>query len=41
MAATALGLILVAAVLHALWNLLVKQAGGGPAYVWLYGTTSA
>jgi drug/metabolite transporter (DMT)-like permease len=41
MTATALGLILVAAVLHALWNLLAKQAGGGPAFVWIYGTTSA
>ena len=41
MTAAALGLILVAAVLHAPWNLLAKRAGGGPAFVWLYGTTSA
>jgi drug/metabolite transporter (DMT)-like permease len=41
MTATALGLVLFAAVLHALWNLLAKRAGGGPAFVWLYGTTSA
>lgn len=40
MTATALGLILTAAVLHAFWNLLAKRAGGGPAFVWLYGTTS-
>jgi drug/metabolite transporter (DMT)-like permease len=41
MTATALGLVLSAAVLHALWNLLAKRAGGGAAFVWLYGTTSA
>lgn len=41
MTLTALGLILAAAVLHALWNLLAKQAGGGAILVWLYGTTSA
>ncbi|WP_406699317.1 DMT family transporter [Singulisphaera sp. Ch08] len=41
MTLTALGLILAAAVLHALWNLLAKQAGGGVILVWLYGTTSA
>jgi len=41
MTAAALGLILTAAVLHASWNLLAKRAGGGPAFVWLYGTTSA
>jgi drug/metabolite transporter (DMT)-like permease len=41
MTVTALGLILIAAVLHALWNLIAKQVGGGPAFVWLYGTTSA
>ena len=41
MTATALGLILTAAVLHASWNLLAKRAGGGPAFVWLYGTTSS
>lgn len=41
MTLTALGLILAAAVLHAFWNLLAKQAGGGVLLVWLYGTTSA
>ena len=41
MTATALGMVLVAAILHALWNLMAKRAGGGPAFVWLYGTTSA
>jgi drug/metabolite transporter (DMT)-like permease len=41
MTATALGLVLIAALLHALWNLVAKRAGGGPAFVWLYGTTSA
>jgi drug/metabolite transporter (DMT)-like permease len=41
MTATALGLVLAAAVLHAAWNLLAKRAGGGAALVWLYGTVSA
>ncbi len=41
MTLTALALVLLAAVLHALWNLIAKQAGGGVAFVWLYGTTSA
>lgn len=41
MTLTALGLILAAAVLHAFWNLLAKQAGGGAVLVWLYGTISA
>jgi drug/metabolite transporter (DMT)-like permease len=40
MTATALGLVLVAALLHAVWNLLAKRAGGGPVLVWLYGTVS-
>ena len=35
MTATALGLVLAAAVLHAAWNLLAKRAGGGAALVWL------
>ena len=37
MSATALGLILVAAVLHATWNLCAKRAGGGLPFVWLVG----
>src|SRR5437763_6876780 len=41
MTATALGLVLAAAVLHAAWNLLAKRAGGGATLVWLYGTASA
>ncbi len=41
MTATALGLVLAAAVLHAAWNLLAKRVGGGAALVWLYGTVSA
>jgi len=41
MTATALVLVLAAAVLHATWNLLAKRAGGGAALVWLYGTASA
>src|SRR4051812_5195721 len=41
MTPAALVLVLVAAVLHALWNLLAKRAGGGAVLVWLYGTVSA
>lgn len=37
----ALGLILAAAVGHATWNLLAKQAGGGAAFVWLFGSLAA
>ena len=38
MTAFALGLVLVAAVLHATWNLCAKRAGGGLPFVWLVGT---
>ncbi len=41
MTATALGLVLLAALLHATWNLLAKRTGGGGVLVWLYGTVSA
>ena len=41
MTATALGLVLVAALLHATWNLLAKRTGGGGVLVWFYGTVSA
>jgi drug/metabolite transporter (DMT)-like permease len=37
MSASALGLILAAAVLHATWNLCAKRAGGGLPFVWLVG----
>jgi drug/metabolite transporter (DMT)-like permease len=37
MTAFALGLVLVAAVLHASWNLCAKRAGGGLPFVWLVG----
>lgn len=36
----ALGLILIAAVLHAGWNLLAKRAAGGALFVWLFGVAS-
>jgi drug/metabolite transporter (DMT)-like permease len=35
-----LGLILTAAVVHATWNLLAKQAPGGVAFVWLVSATA-
>lgn len=37
MTALALALILLAAVLHATWNLCAKRAGGGLPFVWLVG----
>jgi drug/metabolite transporter (DMT)-like permease len=40
----ALGLVLAAGFLHAVWNLLAKRAGSeasGPAFVWLYSALSA
>lgn len=37
----ALALVLAAAFIHATWNLLAKRAGGGPAFVWLFGALSA
>ena len=38
---TALALILSAAFIHAGWNLLAKQAGGGAAFVWLFSCFSS
>jgi drug/metabolite transporter (DMT)-like permease len=37
MTAAALALVLLAAVLHATWNLCAKRAGGGLPFVWLVG----
>lgn len=37
----ALVLILAAAICHATWNLLYKQAGGGPEFVWMHTSVSA
>jgi len=34
-------LIVVAAFIHASWNFLAKRAGGGAAFVWLFGAVSA
>lgn len=41
MSATALGLIVVAAFIHAYWNFLVKRAAGGTAFVWLFSLATA
>ncbi|WP_406635598.1 DMT family transporter [Amycolatopsis sp. WGS_07] len=38
---TALAMVLVAAVVHAAWNLAAKRVSGGPRFVWLYYTVSA
>ena len=34
-------LVLSAAFVHALWNLLAKRAGGGVVFIWLFATLSA
>lgn len=36
MSGVALGLILVAAVFHATWNMMAKRAGGGAAFQWVF-----
>lgn len=41
MTAFALSLVLASSLLHALWNLLAKQSGGGVAFVWLVAAASA
>ncbi len=40
MSLLALALVLIAAFIHASWNLLVKRVGGGPTFIWLFGTLS-
>ncbi len=41
MTPTALGLVLVAALCHATWNLVAKRVGGGPAFAWVFTATSS
>jgi drug/metabolite transporter (DMT)-like permease len=41
MSLTALALVVVAAFIHAYWNLLVKRADGAPAFVWMFSLWSA
>jgi drug/metabolite transporter (DMT)-like permease len=38
--AVALGLILIAAVCHAAWNLVTKRVAGGPAFAWVFTSMS-
>ena len=40
MSSTALVLVLLGALCHALWNIVVKKAAGGPVFVWLFGLVS-
>ncbi|UCH52766.1 MAG: EamA family transporter [Pseudomonadota bacterium] len=40
MSSLALILVLAAALVHATWNYLAKRAGGGAAFVWLFGLVS-
>ena len=41
MSTTALTLVVIGAFIHAFWNLLVKRAVGGVAFVWLFSLASA
>ena len=41
MSTTALAFVVAAAFIHAYWNLLVKRAEGGAAFVWLFSLASA
>ena len=41
MSPTALVIVIVAAVIHATWNLLAKKSGGGSLFVWLFTTLSS
>jgi len=36
----AISLVMTAALVHALWNLMVKKAGGGLIFVWLFASVS-
>lgn len=40
MSIEALALVIVGALLHAIWNLSAKKASGGVAFVWLFGLVS-
>ncbi len=41
MTGAALALVLIAAVVHASWNVLLKRSGGGNVFVWLFASLSA
>lgn len=40
MTVSAIALVITAAFVHASWNFLAKRAGGGVAFVWLFGVVS-
>jgi hypothetical protein len=40
MPAGAVGLVAIAAICHASWNLIAKRAGGGLPFLWLFGFAS-
>lgn len=40
MSSLALSLVIIGALLHALWNLFAKKASGGLPFVWLFGIVS-
>lgn len=41
MPAAAVGLVAIAAVFHASWNLIAKRTGGGIAFLWLFGVAGS
>ena len=41
MPASAVGLVAIAAVCHASWNLITKRTGGGIAFLWLFGIAAS
>jgi drug/metabolite transporter (DMT)-like permease len=41
MPAAAVGLVAIAAVFHASWNLITKRTGGGIAFLWLFGVAGS
>lgn len=41
MSTAAVGLVAIAAVFHASWNLITKRTGGGIAFLWLFGVAGS
>jgi drug/metabolite transporter (DMT)-like permease len=41
MPASAVGLVAIAALCHATWNLITKRTGGGIAFLWLFGVLAS
>jgi drug/metabolite transporter (DMT)-like permease len=41
MPASAVGLVAIAAICHASWNMITKRTGGGIAFLWLFGVAAS